>query len=171
MQFFNLIDFNSFSSFWYWAVVVIEWSVLTYFIHGVPFNTIMRSRKHAQALEDMHGLFALYRRRFERSVPSDISMPLGVASFFFAMLFVMGFGFAHEMSQALFGLLAPLVAVSVINLRRIKASHHYDIEGHRLRHFLLGTRRRIQTLGLFWVFVLSIWGTYQNWMRLLPTYY
>ena len=171
MQFFSTIDFHSFSSFWYWAVVVVQWSVLTFFVHGVPVNTIMRSRKHDQAREDMQALFSLYRRRFERSVPDDLSVPLGVVAFLFAMLFVMGFVLGNEMSQALIGLLAPFLFVSFINLRRIKFSYLCDIEGHKLRGFLLGTRRRIQTVGVVWLFVLTMWGTYQNLVRFMPIHF
>lgn len=147
-------------------IVIIEWSVLTYFIHGVPVNTIMRSRKHPEALADMHGMFELYRRRWMRSIPSDASVPLGFAAFIFAGMAVLGFRFNVELAQAVFGLLFPIVIVVWMNSRRLKTSFHYDLSEHNLRRFLLGTRRRIQSFGLFWVFILSIWGTYQNWMRL-----
>lgn len=147
-------------------IVIVEWSMLTYFIHGVPVNTIMRSRNHPEALQDMHGMFELYRRRWMRSTSSDASVPLGFAAFFFAGLVVLGFRFNVELAQAAFGLLFPMVFVVWMNSRRLKTSFHNDLSEHNLRRFLLGTRRRIQSFGLFWVFILSIWGTYQNWMRL-----
>ena len=54
---FELIDMRSFSNLWFWIALAVVWSTASHWVLGVPFDMVIRARKHGgQAevdLEDM----------------------------------------------------------------------------------------------------------------------
>jgi hypothetical protein len=78
------------------------------------------------------------------------------------VLAILGFFYAVEFAQALFLILAPISVVGALSLRA--ARHVLDGQGSGDALFRLLRRHRVlvQVIGMFSIFVTSMWGMYQN---------
>ena len=66
---FNLIELQTFTSFWYWLVVIVTWSIAGNWLIGVPFDMLFRARKCApQELADLEATVARQREYAESRV-------------------------------------------------------------------------------------------------------
>lgn len=168
---FELIDMRSFSNLWYWIVLAVMWSSASHWVLGVPYDVVQRARNQLNngpsdqsrdALNDLEDLVRLNINRM--TYISDLS-GLWLMSFLFFLLsslFMLGFVYRLEFSQALFLLLFPLSVVILLTVRKALEIHRDSPDGADLINHLGRLRFQTQLIGMFSILVTSMWGMYQN---------
>ncbi|MBJ2151726.1 component of SufBCD complex [Paracoccus sp. IB05] len=159
----EVIDLRSFSNLWYWIVLAVLWSSASHWVLGVPYDLISRGRRSGgQAQLDVEAMVAINSRRM-LNVTRTAAIPLffGVA-FFFTTLAMLAFWYWLEFAQALFLLTVWLVPVGWLSLwtaLRIEAGENI---GEALNRRLMILRRLVQVLGMFAIFITSLFGMWRN---------
>ncbi|TCL09340.1 hypothetical protein BXY66_1385 [Shimia isoporae] len=162
---FELIDMRSFSNLWYWIALAVAWSSASHWVLGVPWDTVLRARRVGGQAED--DLTDLVRININRILYiADVSGTWLILLGFFVHTLLIGLGFFYgvEFAQAVFLLMGPMSlvgAMSVVTARKIRAE---SCVGEPLRRRLGRHRFWVQLLGMFSIFVSSLWGMYQNFL-------
>lgn len=165
LDFFDLIteviDLRSFSNLWYWIVLAILWSSMSYWTIGVPFNLVTRARRgDAQAEADM---LVLARMNAERNVlyaEASGTIAMGFSTFLLTGLAVIGWGYGVEFCQAIFLLLCPSMIVLGIG---VWTSIRLRDDGYQhVTQILRQHRTMVQMLGVVFIFITAFWGMFQN---------
>jgi hypothetical protein len=142
---FEVIDMRSFSNLWYWIILAVLWSSTSYWVLGVPFDMITRGRRHGgQAQQDVEDMVRINATRLLDVIDRALPAVMGIASFWFSALAMLGFYYGIEFAAAVFMLLAPVVLVvwqSVRVCRRIMAGEN---QGQALYRQLIVHRRVTQ---------------------------
>ncbi|GAB4260505.1 MAG: hypothetical protein Kow0013_04070 [Pararhodobacter sp.] len=160
---FSLIDFGSFSNLWFWIAVAVAWSSATHFVIGVPFDMVQRARrKGGQAMADLEAMAALQARRRVQILSSGGAWLVGFWAMALTSLAVLGFGYGHELAQALTLLLLPLTLVSALGVRFALRLTRTPLQGKALARALTLHRILIQTIGLTAILITTMWGTWHN---------
>lgn len=160
---FELIDMRSFSNLWYWIALAVFWSTLSHFVLGVPFDMLVRARRHGGEAE----------RDFEDMVRISVGRILGVidraghwlAGFGAALLTglaTLGFWYGIEFAQAVFLLAAPLVPVGLLTVRAARAIRASGDSGEALRRRIQRTRIAVQGVGMVSILITALWGMSRN---------
>ncbi len=166
----DLIDLRSFSNLWFWITIALAWSQASHFVLGVPYDMVLRARRHGgEAERDLELLAAVQmRRRLFIARRSGVSL-LAIVSAVMTALAMLGFYYGIEFAQALFLLLAPLAAVSAWGLRRAARIARDAQQGPALWRELSRHRLATQAVGFVAIFVTAMWGMYHNLhLPLLP---
>jgi hypothetical protein len=160
---FEVIDMRSFSNLWYWIILAVLWSSTSYWVLGVPFDMITRGRRHGgQAQQDVEDMVRINATRLLDVIDRALPAVMGIASFWFSALAMLGFYYGIEFAQAVFLLLAPMVLVvwqSVRVCRRIMAGEY---QGQALYRQLIVHRRVTQSIGMVAIFVTAMYGAWVN---------
>ena len=160
---FELIDMRSFSNLWYWIALAVFWSTVNHFVLGVPFDMLVRARRHGgQAERDFEDMVRISVGRILDVVDRAGLWMAGFGAFVLFGLATLGFWYGIEFAQAVFLLVAPLVPVGWLTLRaahRIRASGE---TGEALRRRIQRTRIAVQAVGMVSILVTAMWGMYQN---------
>lgn len=188
MPFFNgllvFLDSRSFSSVWFWLMLTVAWTLMGRSVLGVPHDVVRGARQAPQS--DAPGdspealilldWLSLVLPRW-RVAPTEAVWLISIASFALSALFFLGFGYGFEMAQALFLLIAPLAAVSLLNFylaRRLRAELIGAQTGQIAPGMAAATASRmmqrhrffIAGLSVLVVAICAIWGAL--WMILHP---
>ncbi|SEM41455.1 hypothetical protein SAMN04488003_10116 [Loktanella fryxellensis] len=156
---FQVIDLRSFSSVWYWIMLAVTWSSVSYYVLGVPFDMITRARRSGGQTED--DMVDLVRINVNRLLGIAGSAGLALTAFLcflLTTLALLGFVYDVEMAQAIFLLTLPLsiaFAVTLASARRIRAA---DPEPAQLYAMLLRHRLWMQVIGMTAIFVTAMYG-------------
>lgn len=160
---FELIDMRSFSNLWYWIALAVFWSSASHFVLGVPFDMLVRARRHGgQAERDFEDMVRISVGRITGLVDSAGFWLAGVAAFVFCTLATLGFWYEVEFAQAVFLLTVPLVPVGWLSVRAARQVRASGETGEPLRRRLQRTRVWVQAIGIVSIFVTAMWGMYQN---------
>ena len=115
----GLLGSRSFSSIWFWLLLLGMWSVTGRTVLGVPTEVLTRARRDP-ATEDaaitLLDWLSLILPRWQLS-PREGAAFLGVTTFLLTSLAILGFGFGLEMAQALVLLLVPFWVLFWMRLR------------------------------------------------------
>jgi len=119
----GLLGSRSFSSIWFWLVLIGTWSMVGRSVLGVPTEVLSRAHQ-AQGQGDGQGTavitlldwLSLILPRWQLGAREG-AVFLGVTSFLITSLAVLGFGFGLEMAQALTLLLVPFWALFWMRVR------------------------------------------------------
>jgi hypothetical protein len=165
----DLIEFRSFSSIWYWIVLVAVWSAATHWVLGVPQDVIARARRQGgQAEAEFRVMLRIgIRRRMWVQAPFGPWL-LGAACFGMTVLVLLGFAYKVEFAQGSVLILAPMALVFALGqrlARQIAALHEDSPEVHPA---LARHRALVQAIGGLSVFVTTLWGMWQNLAFALP---
>ncbi|MDO5613577.1 MAG: hypothetical protein Q4G14_10100 [Paracoccus sp. (in: a-proteobacteria)] len=116
--FLDLLGARSFSSIWFWLVLVTAWTVSGRAVLGVPLDVLTRARRDPDGPAGLLLLdwLSLTLPRW-RIGPRDGLWLLGAACFGLTVLAVLGFGYGREMAQALALLLVPFALLLLMRLR------------------------------------------------------
>ncbi|SHE54312.1 hypothetical protein SAMN05444339_101671 [Loktanella atrilutea] len=159
---FQVIDLRSFSSVWYWIMLAVLWSSMSYYVLGVPFDLITKARQRGgQDQDDMVDLVRINVNRLLTISQTTGPILIGIVSFILTTLLLLGFVYGVELAQALFLVALPLSvlgAVSVASARRIRAA---DPEPEQLYAMLLRHRLWTQIIGMVAIFVTAMYGMFQ----------
>lgn len=160
---FEIIDMRSFSNLWYWIALAVLWSTTSHWVIGVPYDLVQRATRHeGQAQVDLEVLTRIYCSRLLYIAATSGLWLLGFACAALTSLFLLGFVYGVEFSQALLLIAFPMTLVGVMSLNTARIIQDRSLEGADLRARLNRHRIQTQVLGMISIFVTSMWGMYQN---------
>ncbi|MEP4198158.1 MAG: component of SufBCD complex [Aliishimia sp.] len=160
---FELIDMRSFSNLWFWIALAVLWSTASHWVLGVPFDMVMRARKHGgQAELDLENIVTVNVNRLLYIGQVSGLWLLGLGCFFLTGLVLLGFVYSVEFAQALFLLLFPMSLLFLLSLSTARLVNLHDLKGEVLRQRLFRHRVYTQMIGVVSIFVTALWGMYQN---------
>lgn len=160
---FELIDMRSFSNLWYWIALAVFWSSISHFVLGVPFDMLLRARRHGgQAERDFEDMVRISIGRILDAVDRGGPFMAGVAAFVLCGLATLGFWYRVEFAQAVFLLAAPLVPVAWLTLHSARRIRETGERGEALRRRIQRTRVLVQAVGILSILITAMWGMYQN---------
>lgn len=160
---FEVIDMRSFSNLWYWIVLAVLWSSVSYWVLGVPYDLIQQARREGgQIQEDLQDLVRINTTRLIMMVERSGAIGIALLFFWVTGVAVLAFHYDVEFAQAIFLLLVPLSLVvwqSVRVSRRLVGS---EISAEALHHTLIRHRRVTQVIGMLSICVTALYGMWQN---------
>ncbi|MCB1394746.1 MAG: component of SufBCD complex [Rhodobacter sp.] len=160
---FSTIDVRSFSSIWFWIAVAVAWSNTTHFILGVPFDMVQRAkRRGGTVMEDLEVLTMIQVRRRLQIIRSGGVWLVAFWSAILTTLAMLGFGYGHELAQALTLLLLPLTLAAWLGLRMAARFEADPPSGAALTRALTLHRLLIQGIGLLAILITTMWGSWFN---------
>jgi len=160
---FSLISLRSFSSVWFWMVLALAWSVAAQSPLGVPFDMVMRARRHGGAhMADLEAMVEIQLRRRAAILGSTGVVMTGVAAAVLTALVVLGFGYRMEFAQALSLLLIPLTLVGLLRLRLMNRLLLRAPRGDALCRALSWHRTGVQALGMVAILITALYGMWYN---------
>jgi hypothetical protein len=160
---FRVIELRTFSSIWYWIVVIVSWAVASHWLIGVPFDLLFRARKcDPQEIADLEAIVDVNVRRFTGL--SDTAGPwiLGLIFFFLSALGMGGFYYDIELAQGFFVLSAPLTCIIFLNMKVAYDLRANPLSGRALVSRLFRMRVWSQVIGMLAIFVTSMYGMWFN---------
>ncbi len=159
---FQVIDLRSFSSVWYWIIVAVLWSSVSYYVLGVPFDLITKARRHnGQAEEDMVDLVRINVNRLLGIAQTSGIILTGFVFFALTTLALLGFYYDLELAQALFLMALPLSIVGAVSLSSARKIRTADPEPAQLYAMLLRHRLWTQIIGMVAIFITAMYGMIQ----------
>lgn len=167
MHLLQLIDTNSFWSLWYWALVVITWSMSSHWIIGVPYDAVVRAERqggvfaeHLEALVDIniHRLLYYFRR-------GGVFFAAFVG-FVLSVLATLGFYLGNEVAMAFFMLVAPVSLVMAFSVRFAFRAQQENWRGAELRKRIRWRRFWTQVIGMLAISATSIVAVWLQLVRM-----
>lgn len=160
---FELIDMRSFSNLWFWIMLAVLWSSVSHWVLGVPYDLVLRARRHGGQFElDLDDLVRInVGRMLYISQASGLWMT-SFGCFMITTLAVLGFYYRIEFAQAVFLILFPLVFVWLLTLSAARGIQEDEAQGDELYKRLARHRVYVQLIGMLSIFLISLWGMYQN---------
>ena len=159
----DVIDLRSFSNLWYWIGLAVVWSSASRWVLGVPYEMVQRGRRQGgQTALDVETMVAINCRRV-LGLSRAAAVPIFfAAAFLITVIAMLAFYYNVEFAQALFFLLAPMLAVGWLNVAAAARIDAGENRGEPLYHRLLTLRRKIQVLGMSVIFVTAMFGMWRN---------
>ncbi|MFZ3583067.1 component of SufBCD complex [Loktanella sp. DJP18] len=159
---FQVIDLRSFSSVWYWIVLAVLWSSISYYVLGVPFDLITKARKQGGQFEDdMVDLVRINVNRLLGIAQTAGLILTGFVCFVLTVLALLGFVYDVEIAQAIFLIALPLSIVGGVSLASARKIRNADPEPAQLYAMLLRHRLWTQIIGMCAIFVTAMYGMIQ----------
>jgi hypothetical protein len=158
---FEVIDFRSFSSLWFWLVLSVLWSSASHWVLGVPHDLIRRARRDEQAQRDLEDLLRVNVHRLLFYVRGSGPVSVAGTAFVLSALLVLSLR-GIEFAQAVLCLLLPMIPVFVL---RIRLALQFELGQHGsadLDRVLTRHRTAVQLIGVIAIFLTGIFGMYQN---------
>jgi len=160
---FELIDMRSFSNLWFWIALGVVWSTASYYVLGVPFDMIQRSRRQGdQANADLEDMVRINVNRLLYIAHVTGLLAASFVCFALTTLAILAFYYKVEFAQALFLLALPLTGVGLLSVSTARLIQSEDATGERLYKRLMRHRLYTQIIGMIAIFVTAMWGMYQN---------
>ena len=161
---YELIDMRSFSNLWYWIALAVMWSSTSHWVLGVPWDMVMRARRHKNPdnIHDMQEMLRINCDRIEFVIRKSGVVLAGMVFFILTVLFMLGFVYGNEFSQAVFFMILPMSLVLLLSVKAAKVIKQQKLEGEALYRKLYYHRLIVQMIGTFAIFVTAMWGMFQN---------
>lgn len=164
----ELLDMQSFSNLWYWIVLAVMWSSVSYFMMGVPYDMYRQARRRGgQAEEDLITLLKIYIRRVEYILRRSGLFIISFAFFLISLMVGLGFFYGNEFSQAVLLIFVPACLIAALNARncmKVKRLELYN-EPEKLYRLMARYRLTVQIIGVIDIVITSFWGIAVNFMR------
>lgn len=159
---FQVIDLRSFSSVWYWIVLAVLWSSVSYYVLGVPYDLITKARRQGgQPEEDMVDLVRINVNRLLGIAQTAGLILTALVCFILTTLALLGFVYDVELAQAVFLIALPLSVVGAVTLSSARKIRMADPEPKALYAMLLRHRLWTQIIGMCAIFVTAMYGMIQ----------
>lgn len=168
--FLEFLDSRSFSSLWYWLVLILMWTEAGRRVLGVPGDVVQHARREPAGEGGLVLLdWLLLNLPRWRIGQKEGPWLLGLGAFLLTSLAVLGFGFGLEMAQALTFLLVPQGLLLVLRLRlagqlspliaaaQSRQMPTADAVAGALR-LIVAHRRWVFVLSIVGVAVTALWG-------------
>lgn len=157
----RLLDFQTFSSVWYWLAVMVTWAVASNWLLGVPFDMLYRARKLGETeLVDLEALVDINVRRIVEMNAVLGVLISGAVAFSLSLLGLLSVFYGVELAQGLLALAAPLTVIMGLNMRLAHSLHGAPLRGRPLVQRLFRVRLWTQIVGMFALFLTSMFGMY-----------
>lgn len=158
---FELIDLRSFSNLWFWIMLAVIWSTASHFVLGVPYDLVVRAARHGgQAEQDMLDLVRINSGRLIYIADMAGSWLIAIGFFIISSLGLLGFYYNIEFCQAVVLIMAPMMVVFSLSIRR--ARKITGLPAAETRKALRAHRLIIQMIGVVSILVTSMWGMFYN---------
>lgn len=161
---FEVIDMRSFSNLWYWIALAVLWSSVSHWVLGVPFDMILRARRHAdeKSIEDLEALTRINVDRilYISSVSGVWLMLFGSAVL--TALVLLSVVYNMEFAQAVLLLAGPMVLLWGLSIRTSRLIVARQDTGDALVRRLMRHRFATQMIGVLAIFVTAMYGMYKN---------
>lgn len=161
---FELIDMRSFSNLWFWIALAVLWSSSSHWVLGVPWDMAVRARKRPteQSIRDFEDVVRINTNRIIYIAAESGLLLAGFVCFALTVLFMLGFVYRNEFSQAVFLLCFPVAIVAALSVMSAKTIQERELTGENLIKFMYKHRLLIQVIGMVSIFVTAMWGMLQN---------
>ena len=160
---FDVIDFGSFSTVWYWIVLAVTWSAASHRVVGVPYDMVLRARRlGGEAMGDLEDLVRINVGRTLYIARESGLWLAGVATFGLTALGTLGFWNRQELAQGMFLLFLPLTLVGLLSVSTAARIEAERPTGEVLFRVLHRHRLWTQGIGMLSIFVTAIYGMFQN---------
>jgi hypothetical protein len=158
---FELIDFRSFSSLWYWLALSVVWSTASHWVLGVPYDLIRRARRDEQAQRDLEDVLRVNVHRLLFYARGSGLVSVALAAFVLSALLVLAVR-GVEFAQAVLCILLPMMPIFALRLRLALEFERGDHGSADLDQVLTRHRTAVQTIGALAIFFTGLFGMYQN---------
>ncbi len=160
---FEVIDTRSFSSLWYWIGIVVLWSSASNWILGVPFDMVMRARRHGGGLsDDMETLTHINAKRLLYIARTAGVFLTAFMAFFLTFLAICAIYYRIELAQAVLFMALPMTLVGLLMLRTAKLIEAEGSRGDALIRRIMRCRYSVQIVGMLSIMATSLFGMYHN---------
>lgn len=156
---FQTISMRSFSSIWYWLVVIGLWMWTAQRVLGVPLDLIMHVHRHPEddhAARDLNDLLRVNARRMGK-MPGVLNV--GVAAFLLSAIVALAVA-GLETAQAVACIAVPMAAVVLLRIRL--ARRVLDMGTIAATKALIWHRMFVQMIAMVSIFSTSVWGMFRN---------
>ena len=154
---------RSFSNLWYWIALAVLWSSTSHWVIGVPHDMIQRARRLGGAsLDDLETLVAINVTRILYIAGTAGLILVGITAAVVSALIVLGFVYQIEFAQAVSCMLVPMCLVGALTVRTALRIQRGENTGADLLRRLSRHRLSTQVIGMFAIFITSMWGMWQN---------
>lgn len=157
----RLLSSDSFTSFWYWAILVVMWSRVTHFSLGVGLHDIRDASKNGgQDMQDVEDLIDINSRKLVQTIDNYGVILFFVGTFFIATIATLGFRFEYELMQASALLLIGSVLAFLLTIRFAYVQQHGERRGDALCKAFMRLRMFKQFVGIATIFIISFYSAY-----------
>lgn len=160
---FEVIDMRSFSNLWYWIVLAVLWSSVSYWVLGVPYDLIQQARREGgQIQQDLQDLVRINTTRLLMMVERGGAIGVALLCFWVTGLGLMAFFYDVEFAQAVFLLLVPLSLVVWQSIQVSRKLVGSEVNAEGLHRTLIRHRRVTQMIGMLSILVTALYGMWMN---------
>jgi len=161
--FLDLIDLRSFSNLWYWIALAVTWSTASHWIIGVPFDMVLRARRHGEAaMTDLEAVVRVNVTRMLYIADEAGVFLMGIGTCALTMLALLGFFYHVEFCQALLLIALPMAVVWLLTFRLSRRLRAEALGGEELCRAMNRHRIVVQAIGVLSITVTAMWGMLQN---------
>jgi len=161
----ELMNFDSFWSFWFWILHVVTWSMASHFTMGVPYDLVIQAnREEAEDGPYQHAAEAMINAqifRFTAMWRRHALLLTGFSAFLISMLATLGTLGRLEFARALLTILGPLTLLYVLTIRKALKMERWALTGAPLRRAIWRQRFVNQLVGLLAIIMAVILAIYQ----------
>jgi hypothetical protein len=160
----NQVDTYAFSSMWFWALLVLIWTLITSRVMGLPYY-YWKLGKNAEADVQARMMDATLLQAQVALSYSEIRYPnlsMGAVSFVIALWGVSGFLYDHELLQATFLLFVPLLSVVPLRLWLARKLDGAEFTYETYYGLITRYRRLCLMVAAFTIFLSTFWGMIYN---------
>lgn len=160
---YEMIDFRSFTSVWYWIAVAVVWSTASHYILGVPFEMVTRARRHgARAQEDLELMVGVNVRRMTNIYAVAGSWLVAFSFFGLSVLALLAVVYRLEVAQAILLIIGPLSVVRGAGFILAHRLAREQPEGLALCRRMARHRMLVQIVGLLSIFATAAWALFHH---------
>lgn len=160
---FDTIDMRSFSNVWYWIAIVVLWSSMSHWVLGVPFDLIMRAKRHGgDAEQDLIDIVRVNVNRLLTIVRASGTWLLGLVCFLVSSLFLMAVLYRIELAQAILLMVVPVCIVGALSLKTAQRIERDAADVEMLYKMLASHRLWTQIIGMIAIFITALYGMFHN---------
>lgn len=157
----RLLNTSSFDNFWYWLMIAVSWSRITYFTLGAGMHDTREAVKNGgQDMQDVENLLTINARRLTQAIDDFGVWIIAIATFLIATIATLGFWFSFELMQAATLFVVGITLAFIVTLRFANRIVSQDLSGTALCKAYFKCRTIKQFIGMFMIFVISFYGAY-----------
>ncbi|MGA0965393.1 MAG: hypothetical protein ACO3RM_10805 [Paracoccaceae bacterium] len=160
----NQVDTYAFSSIWFWALLILIWTLITSRVMGLPYY-YWKLGKNADADVQARMMDATLLQAQVALSHSGIRYPsltTGAVSFVIALWGFSGFLFDHELLQATFLLFVPLLSLVPLRLWLARKLECAEATYETYHGLITRYRRLCMMIAAFTIFISTFWGMIYN---------
>jgi hypothetical protein len=158
-----VIDLRSFSNLWFWIALAVLWSSASHWVIGVPYDMIIRARRHGgEAEDDLQMIVGINVRRILNIIQIAGPWIVMTTMFMLSVLVTLAVFYRVEFAQAVLCLFLPMLIVLALSVRTARIIHDQTPDIRALYRRLTIHRISVQGVGMLAILITSMWGMWVN---------